>query len=101
MILTDQQIDGLFAAMPGGVQGFCRDFGYRQFARKVLEAAEADKEASNTRWREVVKRVAGDANRFGRDGMKVSCEASETGQMLTWKVEQFTGQPIHNPKETP
>jgi hypothetical protein len=37
MRMTDETIDDLFNTMPGGVQGFCREWGYRQFARQVIE----------------------------------------------------------------
>lgn len=36
--LTDQQIDAIADAMPGGLEGFLRGWGWRQFARAVIEA---------------------------------------------------------------
>lgn len=33
--LTDEAIDALAGSMPGGVSGFMKDWGYRQFAREV------------------------------------------------------------------
>lgn len=35
--LTDEQIDAIADAMPGGLEGFLRGWGWRQFARAVLE----------------------------------------------------------------
>lgn len=37
--LTEEQIDAVFDQMPGGAQGFLKSWGYRQFARSLLEAA--------------------------------------------------------------
>lgn len=37
--LADQQIDAIAESMPGGLDGFLRGWGWRQFARAVLEAA--------------------------------------------------------------
>ena len=37
--LTDKQIDAIADAMPGGLEGFMKGWGWRQFARAVLEAA--------------------------------------------------------------
>lgn len=34
--ITDEQIDRIFDYLPGGVQGFMRTWGYRDFARRVL-----------------------------------------------------------------
>ena len=36
--LTDEQIDAIADAMPGGLKGFMKGWGWRQFARAVLEA---------------------------------------------------------------
>lgn len=36
--LTDEQIDAIADAMPGGLEGFIKGWGWRQFARAVLEA---------------------------------------------------------------
>lgn len=33
--LSDEAIDALFDKLPGGVQGFLKEWGYRQFAREV------------------------------------------------------------------
>lgn len=35
--ITDSQIDAIAEAMPGGFAGFLKHWGYRQFARQVLE----------------------------------------------------------------
>lgn len=37
--LTDEQIDAIAESMPGGLDGFLKGWGWRQFARAVLEAA--------------------------------------------------------------
>ena len=37
--MTDEQIDAVFDAMPQGANGFLKDWGYRQFAHALLEAA--------------------------------------------------------------
>ncbi len=34
---TDAQIDAIASSMPGGLDGFLKGWGWRQFARKVLE----------------------------------------------------------------
>lgn len=34
--LTDEQIDVVAEGMPGGIQGFLKSWGYRQFAREIL-----------------------------------------------------------------
>lgn len=39
--LTDEQIDAIFDQMPGGAQGFLKNWGYRQFAHNLLAAASA------------------------------------------------------------
>lgn len=52
--MTDEEIDAIFEAMPGGVQGFCRDYGYRQFARAVLDAAGIE---PGEGWRELVEQL--------------------------------------------
>ena len=36
--LADDQIDAIADAMPGGLEGFMKGWGWRQFARAVLEA---------------------------------------------------------------
>lgn len=36
--LTDEQIDAIADAMPGGLEGFMKGWGWRQFARAILEA---------------------------------------------------------------
>jgi hypothetical protein len=36
--LTDADIDDIFKSMPGGPEGFCKEWGYLQFARAVLSA---------------------------------------------------------------
>ena len=36
--LTDERIDAIADAMPGGLEGFLRGWGWRQFARAVIEA---------------------------------------------------------------
>ena len=38
--LTDRQIDAIAESMPGGLDGFLKGWGWRQFARAVLEAAQ-------------------------------------------------------------
>ncbi|MGE8319555.1 MAG: hypothetical protein ACN6O3_12485 [Comamonas sp.] len=35
--LTDEQIDAIAEAMPGGTAGMLKQWGYQQFARKILE----------------------------------------------------------------
>ena len=37
--LTDEQIDAIADAMPGGLEGFLKGWGWRQFARAILKAA--------------------------------------------------------------
>ena len=48
--MTDEQIDAIAGAMPGGVDGFCKGWGYRQFARAVLDAADKDYKAQQERF---------------------------------------------------
>ena len=85
--MTDQQIDAIFDNMPGGVQGFCRDYGYRQFARAVLEAAGIELEEEREKWRAIVARAAADGNRYGREGIAATCMPSETGAMISWRMD--------------
>lgn len=40
--MTDEMIDDLFETMPEGVQGFCKNWGYRQFAREVIALSSAE-----------------------------------------------------------
>lgn len=47
--MNDEQIDSVFAAMPGGASGFLKDWGYRQFARALLKAAGHDAEVERLR----------------------------------------------------
>lgn len=42
-VMTDEQIDAVFNAMPGGVDGWLKEWGYRQFARALLKAAYHDR----------------------------------------------------------
>lgn len=85
--MTDQEIDAIFETMPGGVQGFCRDYGYRQFARAVLDAAGIELDEEREKWRAIVSRAAADGNRYGREGISATCMPSETGAMLSWRVD--------------
>lgn len=39
--LTDAKIDAVFENLPGGVQGFLKTWGYRQFAREIARMAAA------------------------------------------------------------
>ena len=41
--LTNEQIDAIADAMPGGLEGFLNGWGWRQFARAVLESANNTK----------------------------------------------------------
>ncbi|HSC06121.1 MAG TPA: hypothetical protein VLD59_04785 [Steroidobacteraceae bacterium] len=91
--MTDEQIDAVFNAMPGGALGFCKDWGYRQFARALLDAAGIDVELQRETWRAIVRRATADANRYGLEGLKTKCEPSETGQMLSWHLDQPTKDP--------
>jgi len=58
---TDQQIDAIAEGMPGGVDGFLKGWGWRQFAREVLsryaaasgQAAPASVAVPATPWREI------------------------------------------------
>lgn len=43
--LTDAQIDKVFELMPDGPQGFLKNWGYRQFAHELLEAAASQARA--------------------------------------------------------
>ena len=40
-LITDAQIDAVFDAMPDGVSGFLKSWGYRQFARAVVDVLPA------------------------------------------------------------
>jgi len=42
--LTDERIDEIAQSMPGGLDGFIRGWGWRQFAYAVLEEAEKEPE---------------------------------------------------------
>lgn len=42
--LTDGDIDGVALAMPGGLDGFLKGWGWRQFARAVIAAYQAKQE---------------------------------------------------------
>lgn len=35
-VLSDADIDGVFNSMPDGPQGFCKTWGYRHFAKKLM-----------------------------------------------------------------
>lgn len=55
--ITDQEIDRIAESMPGGLDGFLKGLGWRQFARAVLEhstrkAAPAAVAVPSERWRE-------------------------------------------------
>jgi len=62
--VTDEQIDQVFNAMPRGAQGFLVDWGYRQFAHALLEAAGIDFEAQRERF-EFVHGLCRDAQDIG------------------------------------
>lgn len=36
-MITDEQIDDVFANLPGAELGFMKNWGYRQFARMILQ----------------------------------------------------------------
>lgn len=36
MNITDEQIDKVFDSLPGGALGFMKEWGYQQFARRIL-----------------------------------------------------------------
>ncbi|WEM00052.1 MULTISPECIES: hypothetical protein [Delftia] len=38
--LSDEQIDAIADGMPGGLGGFLKTWGWRQFARKILESSD-------------------------------------------------------------
>ena len=42
--------------------------------------------AERERWKRVLRRATDDANRYGREGLTVSCTPSDTGAMLSWQV---------------
>jgi hypothetical protein len=39
-MMTNEEITAIWEAMPGGYAGFLKDWGYLQFARKLLETVE-------------------------------------------------------------
>lgn len=45
--LTDEYIDKVAESMPGGLDGFLKGWGWRQFARAVLRAVPGDKPDEN------------------------------------------------------
>ena len=51
--------------------------------RRCWEASEA---AERERWREIVRRVALDGNRYGLEGVRCTCEPSESGGRMTWTM---------------
>ena len=48
-MLTDEQIDAIANGMPGGLDGFLKGWGWRQFARAVIDASGRDEEALRER----------------------------------------------------
>jgi hypothetical protein len=40
--LTDEQIDAIAEGMPGGLDGFSKGWGWRQFARAILQAVQPE-----------------------------------------------------------
>lgn len=46
--LTDEHIDAIAEAMPGGIEGFLKGWGWRQFARSVLMYAQLNKAKPTT-----------------------------------------------------
>ena len=40
--MKDEEIDAIFNAMPDGVNGFCKTWGYRHFARLIIDSCEAE-----------------------------------------------------------
>jgi hypothetical protein len=38
--MSNEEITAIWEAMPGGYAGFLKDWGYLQFARKLIEATE-------------------------------------------------------------
>lgn len=72
---TDEQIDAIAEGMPGGLDGFMKGWGWRQFARKVLElrvppAWEPQWDACSVKQEDLVKQfcaeIAGPKGRPGR-----------------------------------
>lgn len=62
--MNDDQIDDVFNAMPGGVEGFCKTWGYRQFASAIMEAAGRDDEQQRERFT-FVQSMCRDAQEVG------------------------------------
>lgn len=48
------------------------------------EAQAAERE----RWREIAHRVAADANRYGREGLRLRCTISKGGGLVSWEADR-------------
>lgn len=51
--MTDDEIIAIWEGMPGGYSGFLKEWGYLQFANKLLEAANIQVTQDSKRYREL------------------------------------------------
>ena len=49
---------------------------------------EAAAAAERERWREIAHRVAADANRYGREGLRLRCTISKGGGLVSWEADR-------------
>src|SRR5690606_19866750 len=64
--------------------------------RYTQEEFNARIQEERERWRGIVARTAKTANDHGLHGMSVTCEASETGQMVSYHITEFRKNPESN-----
>lgn len=52
--MKDDQVEEIFKAMPGGIQGFCKGWGYLTFAREVLKAEKKESDEAMARMQQML-----------------------------------------------
>lgn len=49
--MTNDEIEAIWNSMPGGYDGFCKTWGFIQFAHRILEAANIQSTTDGERYR--------------------------------------------------
>ena len=66
--LTNDEVDSTFDDMPGGATGFCREWGYRQFASAIIAAfLEKQREPQVVKFRAARHKASGELDVFKLD----------------------------------
>ena len=64
--------------------GFASSVEVATFERFATAVVDEERE----RWRAIAHRVAADANRYGREGLRMHCTISDNGGLVSWEVDR-------------